>query len=190
MDAAGAASRPGVALPPPFVGQRDRSRSDGHYPPLLTADAHRGLGALHLACDNNHAIVPASATPLLKQLIWVFLAGGVGASLRVVTARWVDDRWAETLPFVGTLLVNMVGCFAIGVAAAVMPAGTARTAVVGGLLGGFTTYSAFALLSYDLLRDDRLGVLLTQVLVHIVLGVICVAIGVSLGRAIVGGTTP
>jgi len=121
-------------------------------------------------------------------VVWVFLAGGLGATLRVMLAAWIDGRWAEQLPFVGTLAVNMLGCFAIGVAATLIPAGTARTAVVGGLLGGFTTYSAFALFSHELLRDAKLGTLALQVTGHLVIGVLCVAGGVALART-VGGST-
>lgn len=119
-------------------------------------------------------------------LVWVFLAGGVGATLRVVLAGLIDARWSARLPHVGTLVVNMAGCFAIGVAAAAIPPGTARTAVLGGLLGGFTTYSAFALFSYELLRDQRLGVMLGQIGLHLVLGIVCAAAGMALGRAAFG----
>lgn len=126
------------------------------------------------------------ARQALVPLLWVFLAGGLGATLRVVLEGLVDVRWSERLPYAGTLLVNVVGCFAMGLAAVAIPAGTMRTAVVGGLLGGFTTYSAFALLSYELLRDERVGVLAVQIGLHLVLGVACVAGGMALGRVAFG----
>lgn len=122
----------------------------------------------------------------LRPLLWVFLAGGVGATLRVVLAGLIDAHWSKHLPHVGTLVVNMVGCFAIGVAAAALPPGTARTAVLGGLLGGFTTYSAFALFSYELLRDERFGTMLAQIGLHLVIGIVCAAAGMALGRAVFG----
>lgn len=123
----------------------------------------------------------------LTPLVWVFLAGGVGATLRVVLAGLVDVRLSSRLPYAGTLVVNMLGCLAIGVAAVALPAGTLRTTVVGGLLGGFTTYSAFALFSYELLRDERLGVLAAQIGLHLVLGVACVAAGMGLTRLVLPG---
>lgn len=122
----------------------------------------------------------------LRPLLWVFLAGGVGATLRVVIAGLIDARWADRLPYVGTLVVNMIGCFAIGVAAAALPPGTPRTAVVGGLLGGFTTYSAFALFSYELLDQGRLGALTAQLVLHLTIGIACAAGGMVLGRAVFG----
>lgn len=127
------------------------------------------------------------ASPLrqaLGPLVWVFLAGGVGATLRVVLAGLLDARLSSRLPYAGTLVVNMIGCFAIGMAAVALPAGTLRTTVVGGLLGGFTTYSAFALFSYELLRDERLGVLAVQIGLHLVLGVVCVAAGMGVARLV------
>jgi fluoride exporter len=128
----------------------------------------------------------APAREALGTLLWVFLAGGAGATLRVVLGGFVDARWGSRLPHAGTLLVNMIGCLAIGVAAVALPPGTMRTAVVGGLLGGFTTYSAFALFSYELLRDARLGVLAVQLGLHVVLGIACVAAGMAVGRVAVG----
>lgn len=122
----------------------------------------------------------------VSPLVWVFLAGGLGATLRVVLGGMLEQQWGERLPHVGTLLVNLIGCFAIGVAAAAIPPGTARTAVLGGLLGGFTTYSAFALFSYDLLSDGRVGVLAAQLGLHLSLGIALAAAGVAAGRAVFG----
>jgi CrcB protein len=118
-----------------------------------------------------------------RQLLWVFLAGGLGASLRVLLTEFVDERLAERVPFIGTFVVNMVGCFAIGVAASVLAEGVTRTAVIGGLLGGFTTYSSFALLSVELARTDRTGFLLVQIVAHLALGMLCAAAGLWVGRA-------
>lgn len=122
--------------------------------------------------------------PLAKQLLWVFVAGGVGASLRVMLAAWVDARLAERLPHVGTLVVNMIGCVAIGIAAAMLQPGLTRLAVLGGLLGGFTTYSAFALFSVELVRGGKTSVMLTQVALHLVLGMLCAWVGLLVGRAL------
>ncbi len=123
-----------------------------------------------------------------RTLFWIFAAGGLGAVLRVVLTGILDAYWAERVPFVGTFVVNMVGCFAIGLAAATMSEGLPRSALIGGMLGGFTTYSSFALLSVELTRTDRTGWLLAQVGGHVVLGMLCAAAGLWVGRAIVGTT--
>lgn len=139
-----------------------------------------------MACVSYARFMGSPARQAVMPLLWVFLAGGLGATLRVVLGGLVDARWSERLPYVGTLVINLVGCFAIGVAAVAIPPGTVRTAVVGGLLGGFTTYSAFALFSYELLRDERLGVLTAQLGLHVVLGIVCAAGGMALGRVVFG----
>lgn len=127
-----------------------------------------------------------STTSVARGLVWVFMAGGLGATLRVAIATTIDARWSARLPHVGTLVVNMLGCLAIGIAAAAMPPGTARNAVIGGLLGGFTTYSAFALFSVELAGDAKLAVLAVQIITHLVLGILCVWLGQSIGRAAFG----
>ena len=123
-----------------------------------------------------------SASASLRELIGVYLAGGTGASLRVFLVGVIDRRLHETFPFVGTLAVNLVGCLAIGILAPVLAPGPWRPIVVGGLLGGFTTYSAFGLLSYELLREGRTGAFAGQVLLHVIAGLLCVWAGVALGR--------
>lgn len=87
-------------------------------------------------------------------MIVVALAGGVGASLRLVIDGAVRALLGPRLPW-GTLLVNVVGSAALGV---LLGSGVdARTAaIVGtGLLGGFTTFSTASFESAALLLDKR-----------------------------------
>ncbi len=121
----------------------------------------------------------------LAQLIGVFTAGGLGALARLVLAAQVDT-WAQArlplLPQAGLLAVNVAGCFAIGAASHVVPE-TWRPAILGGFLGGFTTYSAFGLASLHLLLAGRLGAAGTVVLLHLVLGLLATLLGLTLARA-------
>lgn len=120
----------------------------------------------------------------LAQLAGVFVAGGVGACLRVLLSGRIEQVLVERLPYAGVLVVNLLGCLAIGVAAAAISASHWRNIVLGGLLGGFTTYSAFALFSVDLLSQQRWGILAAQILGHLVGGVACVYVGFWLARAL------
>jgi CrcB protein len=124
----------------------------------------------------------------LAQLAGVFVAGGVGACLRVLLSGRVEQALVERLPlsagWAGVLVVNLLGCLAIGFAAAAISATHWRHIVLGGLLGGFTTYSAFALFTVDLLGQQRWGILATQILGHLVGGVACVWLGFALARAL------
>ena len=123
------------------------------------------------------------------MLLW--LAIGVGGALGAL-ARWsigelvlaVAD--SPTFPW-GTLIANVVGCFVIGVLAPIVVRHAAWVSglVVTGLLGGFTTYSAFAEEVFVLVdRGNAVGVGLAgiYVLVTIAATVIAVALGGRLAR--------
>ncbi len=118
--------------------------------------------------------------PALKELLGVFVAGGAGATVRVWLSSVLDERSFRG-PHIGTLLVNLIGCLAIGLVAATVPRGPWRVVVGGGLLGGFTTYSAFALLSFEAVSEGRWTALALQWSGHLVGGVLCVASGFWLG---------
>jgi CrcB protein len=79
--------------------------------------------------------------------LWLALAGGLGSLCRygigIAGARLTGDRFPT-----GTLVVNLVGCLLIGAVMVLFEARQLdprlRVALVGGFLGGFTTFSAFA----------------------------------------------
>ena len=96
-------------------------------------------------------------------MIWLWVAlgsalGGVGRyTCSALAARWIGD----TFPY-GTLLVNVLGSFAIGAFAALAaPEGrllvptAARQFVMIGLCGGFTTFSTFSLETLRMLHDGE-----------------------------------
>jgi len=128
--------------------------------------------------------IMAGLSTMMRELIWVFVGGGVGASLRVLFVAAMDRRFSDQLAHIGVLAANMVGCLLIGFLAAALPQGTLRSGLIGGLVGGFTTYSAFALLKVGLLVDGRWGAFAAQLCVHLAGGIIAVGIGTLLGRNI------
>lgn len=119
---------------------------------------------------------------MAAQLAGVFLAGGVGAVSRVLLSGRIEQALIERLPFAGVLVVNLIGCLAIGLAAAMISADHWRNIVLGGLLGGFTTYSAFALFTVTLAEQQRWGTVATQIVAHVVGGVVCVWAGFWIAR--------
>jgi CrcB protein len=82
----------------------------------------------------------------MERLFWICLAGAVGSGARYLIAVWAAQRLSSTFPY-GTLIVNLVGCFAIAVvmhAALVLSwSPTLRAAITIGFIGGLTTYSSF-----------------------------------------------
>ncbi len=91
---------------------------------------------------------------MLHTLTLVFLGGGIGAVLRFASSELIHKHFGLGFPY-GTLAVNIAGSFLIGVIAALLsdffPAKPLLHAfLVIGVLGGFTTFSAFSLDTYHL----------------------------------------
>ena len=123
------------------------------------------------------------------QLLWICAAGAAGTGLRHLVTVWAAARWGTTFPY-GTITVNIVGCFAIAVVMHVSSAAgwsaTTRVVVTTGLLGGFTTYSAFNQDTLRLIDQGAGGVALMNVLVTLGGGVL----GGWLGMLIAGWLVP
>jgi len=95
------------------------------------------------------------------KLLLVACGGGVGSMLRFLVHE-AARRWFDVGFPVGTLAVNVVGCLCIGSLGAVMvgPGGLRedwRLLLMVGLLGGFTTFSAFGLDTIELWRAGHVG---------------------------------
>lgn len=82
----------------------------------------------------------------MERFLWICLAGAAGTGARYLLALWAAQRFGSTFPF-GTLIVNVIGCFAIAAfmhaALALSWSATARSAITIGFIGGLTTYSSF-----------------------------------------------
>jgi CrcB protein len=94
----------------------------------------------------------------MSTALLVLAGGAIGAPARYLTDRWVQSRHSVRFP-AGTLVVNLVGSFLLGVVAGgVASAGWSPhlLAFAGtGFCGGFTTFSTFAVEGVDLARDGH-----------------------------------
>ena len=120
----------------------------------------------------------------MTNTILIGLAGLAGTLLRYWIAGFVARRSGETFPL-GTLVVNIVGCLLAGVIFNLteerfLISPTFRTVILVGLLGGFTTFSAYGLQTFMLLRDGQIGMATLNVVASNVLGLLMVWIGYSL----------
>lgn len=79
-------------------------------------------------------------------LLWVVVAGGFGSGARYLIGVWAAERIGTAFPY-GTVIVNLAGCFALGVVAHLASTTSwnpeLRAVIAAGFLGGFTTYSSF-----------------------------------------------
>jgi fluoride exporter len=120
------------------------------------------------------------------------LGGALGALARWLVALALPRSSGEW-PW-ATLTVNLAGCFLIGVLLVVLElrspdADRLRTFLGAGVLGGFTTFSAFAVEFADLLRAGRPVIAVGYVVASVLGGVLAVAAGAATGRAAVGERT-
>lgn len=122
----------------------------------------------------------------MQRTIYIGIAGLVGTLCRYWLSGLAARRYGETFP-VGTLFVNVVGCFLAGLLFYLMQerfpvSEPYRTAVMVGFLGGFTTFSSYGLQTFALLRDGQLAFAALNVVVSNLAGLVMVWAGYSLAK--------
>lgn len=115
------------------------------------------------------------------KLALIFLGSGFGGVCRYALSGCVQRLGSGRFP-VGTLAVNVIGCLLIGFLTAafmgrVLIREEYRVAMIAGLLGGFTTFSAFGMETFALLNDGQIARALTNVAVSVGVGLTAVWIG-------------
>ncbi|HEU5327915.1 MAG: fluoride efflux transporter CrcB [Thermomicrobiales bacterium] len=124
----------------------------------------------------------------MQPYLLVGLGGIAGANLRYLVSSAAASRWGTLFPY-GTLVINLVGSFLLGVllTAVTGPDGANARALLGtGFCGGFTTFSTFAFETIALAwAGDRRGAVVNA-LGTIGLGLAAAALGVLLGSAVAG----
>ena len=125
---------------------------------------------------------------MILALILVFVGGAIGSMCRFWLSGFVAERFGETFPY-GTLIVNLVGSWIIGLAAGWVAhfndpfwASAAKQLLMVGICGGLTTFSSFSLQTWNLMLSGRWGSAFTNVLVSTILCLALVAIGWYLGQ--------
>lgn len=117
----------------------------------------------------------------------VFAGGGLGALFRYELGGWVQARAGTAFPW-GTLAVNAIGCLVIGWLATWIDERSGASAAwrsfaIPGLLGGFTTFSAFGLETWRLVEAGRLAAAGANAAGSFTLCLVAVALGVAIARA-------
>jgi CrcB protein len=96
----------------------------------------------------------------VDKALLVGAGGFLGSVLRYLVGGAIQSAFAgSTFPY-GTLVVNVTGCFAIGLVSELIEAqgafgSAARAFLVVGVLGGYTTFSAFGNETANLMRDGQ-----------------------------------
>ena len=124
----------------------------------------------------------------MSEFVFVAIGGAIGAVLRLAVVRLIPLYVESDFPW-ATMLVNTVGCFALGVLVGV---GGARSPVhyplFGiGILGALTTYSTFSLETMRLFRDGSVFLALTNAFATLAICLCSTGLGVWIAERARGG---
>ena len=123
----------------------------------------------------------------MLPLLYVMVGGAVGSGARYLTGSAMTALLGPDYPF-GTLAVNIVGGLLMGVLVGVLARNDAsenwRLLLAVGVLGGFTTFSAFSLEVVTMIERGAFGVAFGYVLVSVIGSVAALFAGLSAVRAV------
>ncbi|MCZ6771850.1 MAG: fluoride efflux transporter CrcB [Proteobacteria bacterium] len=122
----------------------------------------------------------------------IALGGAIGAVSRYTLSGWITVLLGESFFPYGTLAVNLVGCFLLGVVQQIGETTNQfsqfkRIAIAVGFLGALTTYSTFGYETLRQLESGRVLAPIGNVGAHLVFGLLAVWMGITLARIIWGG---
>jgi CrcB protein len=109
----------------------------------------------------------------MKLLFVIGTGSFLGGIFRYLLSLLIQTKTTANFPF-GTLTVNIIGCFLIGMVIAIFEKGQISPAwqlfLTTGLLGGFTTFSAFSSETFMLFREGFVGYALCYIFASVLLG--------------------
>ncbi|MET6990093.1 fluoride efflux transporter CrcB [Sediminicola arcticus] len=121
----------------------------------------------------------------MKQMLLVFLGGGLGSMLRFLISKTYNPYFTNF--YLGTFLVNSMGCLLIGFLLGLSAKGNYLSQnqtllLATGFCGGFTTFSSFAFENFSFLKASELLNFSLYTLSSMILGVIAVASGLWISK--------
>ena len=110
----------------------------------------------------------------MKAILIIWLGGGIGSVLRYLVQLGISKLVTVTFP-TGTFLVNITGCFVIGLLYGLSGRYAALTSewrlfLITGLCGGYTTFSSFSYESISLLRQGNYTYFILYTVLSVVIG--------------------
>ncbi len=121
----------------------------------------------------------------MLTLLFVGIGGGVGSVCRFGVSELGAKLLGKSFPF-GIFIVNVVGCFAIGIVAAFLleerfwvnvSTHHARALLITGFIGGFTTFSSFSLDALMLFQKGEWTKAMTYIVLSVIISMLAVTVG-------------
>lgn len=124
----------------------------------------------------------------MLKVIAVAIGGSIGAATRYLVSTWAAERFGSNFPY-GTLIVNVVGCFIIGIFMVLVTERVIanpywRLLVAVGFLGGLTTFSSFGFETLKLVEDAQFQWAAFNILTNVFFGLFATWMGMTIARAI------
>jgi CrcB protein len=118
----------------------------------------------------------------MKIILAIGLGSCIGGITRYLLSQFIQNKFFSSFPY-GTLSVNIIGCLLIGIVFGLGERGNItmgwRLFLATGLLGGFTTFSAFSNETISMLRDGQLWHAFTYIACSVVIGLLATFTGIS-----------
>ncbi|HRO45293.1 fluoride efflux transporter CrcB [Agriterribacter sp.] len=123
---------------------------------------------------------------MLKQLLFIGIGGGIGSILRY-TVQWCMSRHTSMVFPAGTFIVNITGCFLIGLFYALAAKDNIlniewRLFLITGLCGGYTTFSSFSYENLVLLKQGHYLQFSLYAGLSVLLGLLATVGGMAAGK--------
>ena len=120
------------------------------------------------------------------NVMLVGLGGFLGSISRYVTVRALDSKLNAIFPY-GTLAVNILGSFVLGIVYVMATGKTGMTEntrlfLGAGFCGGFTTFSAFVFENFTMLEQKMVGTSLLYIVASVLAGIVALAAGIWVTR--------
>lgn len=116
----------------------------------------------------------------MKILLAIGAGSFIGGTCRYLLSQFIQTRSAIPFPF-ATLTVNIIGCLLIGVVFGLGAKGGItpewRLFLATGILGGFTTFSAFSYETVHMLQNEQTSSAIIYILASVLLGLLATFAG-------------